>query len=409
MSNNIGDYNKCCGCGACFNICPKNAIIMEEDENGFLYPSINKQLCINCGLCKSVCNFNNYKKKETGEYPKVNVACSKEEDILKKSSSGGIFATIAKAIINDGGVVYGCALRKEDDYLKPVHIRIDNNDDLIKIQGSKYVQSYIGNMYAKVKEDLNAGKKVLFSGTPCQIAGLKSYLKNTNMDNLFLIDIICHGTPSMKMFQDYQDFLKKKYKGEIKEFIFRNKENGWNSKGIKGKVTIEQSRKKEKDVMINQHNSAYINLFIETAIQREECYSCPYASDKREGDITIGDYWGIDKIHPEVLKENGGKMELSKGISCLLINTEKGKRMVELCKKNMIMYESDFEKVSRKNGQLLHPCKSRLDREEILKIYRNENYEGLEKWLNKKLGVKKAIYYLWDKLPSNLKKKVKRH
>jgi len=408
MSNSIEAYKKCCGCCACLNVCPKNAIEMNEDENGFLYPRINKDLCIHCGLCKSVCEFNAYRNEIDNSNLKVKVACSKNDELLKKSSSGGIFATIAQRFIQDNGIVYGCALQKENGFLKPMHIRTDNEIDLTKIQGTKYVQSYIGEIYSNVKEDLRTGKKVLFSGTPCQIAGLKGYLKNTNTENLFLIDIICHGTPNIQMFEAYQKFLQGKYRGEIKELIFRNKENGWNTKGIKGRVIIKTSNGKEKKVNINQHNSAYIYLFIEGATQREECYSCPYASNKREGDITIGDYWGIDKVHPELLKENGGKLDLSKGISCLLVNNKKGEDLVNISQGDIILFESNFENVIKKNGQLVHPCKPRVNRDEIMQIYRSKGYEGLEKWLTKKLGIKKQIYFIWDRLPSTIKSISKR-
>lgn len=220
------DKSKCSGCEACKNICPQNAISMEIDEYGFIYPKINHDKCVKCGLCKRVCAYQ--KENTENEYIQVYAAMTHKEDILMKSASGGVFGTIAEEFLNDEGIVYGCSMEIENDVITPKHIRITDKNDLEKLQGSKYVKSKINDVYTNVEEDLKNNKKVLFSGTPCQVDALKSYLKlkNAKLDNLYTIDLICHGTPSTKMFQDYVKKYEKALNGKIINIKFRDKKIG---------------------------------------------------------------------------------------------------------------------------------------------------------------------------------------
>lgn len=223
------DKSKCCCCSACYNICPQNAIFIKEDEHGYKYPQIDTSKCVKCGLCKRICPYQrkieSYKNKEKQEMQKESYAAQIiNEEILNKSASGGIFAAIATEILNNDGIVYGCSLEKKENKLEPKHIRIDNIENLYKIQGSKYVQSDIKDSLKMVKRDLDEGKIVVFSGTPCQIDGLKAFLKS-DYEKLLTIDIICHGVPNARIFQDYIEFEGNKIEGNIIEFKFRDKES----------------------------------------------------------------------------------------------------------------------------------------------------------------------------------------
>lgn len=217
------DKKDCCGCGACMNVCPKNAIRMAEDEVGFVYPEIDQNLCIGCGACKKACGYQMQPMMQKSEA--VYAAASNDDNLLRKSASGGAFAVLAENVLKKGGVVYGAALPLESGKLEPKHLRIDTVERLPELQGSKYVQSAIGDTYAQAKKDLLDGKSVLFSGTPCQIAGLKQYLKK-DYENLLTVDIICHGVPSKRFFQSFMEDYGKKLGGTITEFYFRDKSKG---------------------------------------------------------------------------------------------------------------------------------------------------------------------------------------
>lgn len=392
----------CCGCGACMNICPKQAISMQPDEYGFIYPKIDENICISCGLCKKVCG---YQAEIT--VPKMSdtyVAVAKDSEILRNSASGGVFASLASEVINHGGVVFGCAMEVVNNKLTPKHIMIDNLKDLIKLQGSKYVQSYIGDTYALTKKELEQGRLVLFSGTPCQIDGLKHYLMK-DYDNLVTIDLICYGVPSAQMFQDYISELEKKLKGQVVDFKFRDKSKGWSSYEARLRL---RTHDKTIDKPLTLKNNFYNSLFLNSFISRENCYSCKYANPYRVGDLTIGDFWGIENEHPQYLKN----IDISKGVSCVIVNNTHGARILgDLCK-DIKLLPSEFDKAARANSQLNHPNNRNERREIVLDIYRNSGYVAVEKWYKKSQGVK---YYknvvkglLPDKLKSTLKRLLKR-
>ena len=374
------DKKNCCACGACMNICPKSAISMKADEYGFLYPQINTDLCIECGMCKKVCSYQN--KTESNSPLKVYAAVTKSTDI-SKSASGGIFAAIAQKIIEDGGIVFGASMEYKNGALTPVHIGVETKDELIKLMGSKYVQSSIANTYKELKSELNKKRKVLYSGTPCQIAGLKGYLQK-DYENLYTVDIVCHGVPSAQFFSDYINNLENKLKGKIIDFKFRDKNVGW---GHTAKVTYICNQK-EKYKWIPNGESSYFSSFLNTDIDRENCYSCKYANSHRPGDISLGDYWGIEKMHPEYLVQNGGFIKVQDGSSCIIANTQKGLTLIDLCKDRIAYKESEFEKAAKGNGQLNRPSKRGKDRGLIMDAYKNGGYEAVEKVFIKRNLVK---------------------
>lgn len=213
----------CCGCGACMNACPKDAIIMKSDKYGFIYPHINLQKCIECGLCVKSCRFIN---SETSAPQKVYAAANQNYNEIMNSASGGVFTAVAREFLKSGGVVFGATLSFDNGHANPHHIQIESVDDLWKLQGSKYVHSEIEFTYSHARIALQAGKKVLFSGTPCQIAGLKSYLKK-DYNGLYTIDLICHGVPSGQFFDDYIQHKTHHIGATIKSFNFRDKHLGW--------------------------------------------------------------------------------------------------------------------------------------------------------------------------------------
>lgn len=390
-------FNKnenCCGCGACENICPKTAITMKENEYGFIHPEINRELCIECGLCKMACNFQN--KSNYSQEHNAYAAVTKDEEILMKSTSGGIFTTLAKSFLEDGGYVAGAIY---DDNFNVVHVVSNQYEDLLKIQGSKYVQSSIGKTYKQVKELLLDNHKVLFSGTPCQVDGLYGYLMK-NYDNLYTIDIVCHGVPSNKMFQDYlKSELQENEK--IKNFSFRDKSQLW---GKFGKIEFSQEDKK-RHKNINSGNSSYYYLFNEHLSFRDSCYKCKYASHKRPSDITIGDYWGISNVEPDMVKNN--QLNEQKGVSLMITNSTKGDMFLSKYNNQISFFESNLENVSKYNHNLKEPSLMHESREGIFNIYLNKSYEHIINLINKKMKIESFKIMLKRLMPRDLKKYLK--
>ena len=393
------DKKDCCACGACLNICPKQAISMQEDEYGFLYPVIDENKCIKCGLCIKTCC---YQRSELKQFPINTYIAQTLNTDIKKSASGGVFASIAKQVIEADGVVVGTALEYDNGVLEPRYILVDNLLDLDKLLGSKYVQSSTNKIYTVVKEQLIKEKKVLFTGTPCQVDGLKSYL-GKEYDNLFCVDIICHGVPSKRLFQDYIKFLEKKYNNKIVDFKFRDKTNGW---GLTANACTANAGNK----LIPCYMSSYYDMFLKSYTYRINCYSCKYANNLRVGDITIGDYWGVETEHPEVLIVNGGDINEKQGVSCVIVNNEQGKVLLEKFGCGLLLKQSEYEKAARHNGQLNRPCK--LDenkRNGVLDVYSKFGYAGIENWHKKDLGVNGLIKNkIKSLLPSFLKQGIKK-
>ncbi|MGN0632886.1 MAG: Coenzyme F420 hydrogenase/dehydrogenase, beta subunit C-terminal domain [Oscillospiraceae bacterium] len=393
----------CCGCGACVNVCQKNAIVMVPDEFGFMYPTISEDLCVRCGMCKSVCAIQN--SEEICLPEAVYAAVSKNERQLLSCASGGIFSTLAEQVIGQGGVVYGCSMEREDGKLTPKHIRVDTIKALEKLKGSKYVQSDCGKCFQKVKDDLIADNTVLFSGTPCQVAALRRYLGKTDKRRLFTVDIICHGVPSARMFQDYIAYIEKKKRKKAAEFYFRDKSAGWK---LMGAAVLEDKKGNTKKIKIPVRLSSYYSLFLNSDIYRESCYECKYAGKGRVGDITIGDFWGIEREHPEYLCENGGVLDKNKGISCILVNTGQGSVLLEKFGQNIRKMDSSFEKVASRNKQLNSPSKCGENRDRMLELYSHKGYGAVERQFVRDLGIKKPLYEIWERLPESVKRILKR-
>ena len=307
-----GKKEECTGCTACMNICPKNAIEMKTDEEGFTYPFINKEKCIKCKLCENVCP--NVKSISTKSNVKSYAVKHLDLQERKTSSSGAAFIAISDYILNYGGIVYGAAF---DEKFRVVHKRAKNKEQRDEFKKSKYVQSDMGEIFKQVKQDLADDRLVLFSGTPCQVDGLKNYLHNENIEKLYTCDLICHGVPSPKIYSDYLKYITHNYKNKLLSFNFRNKKYGWNSHYESYKLKNKAERTDLK----------YRELFYTNLALRPSCYECNYSNLNRISDITIGDFWGIEKVDK--------KFKVSDGVSLCIVNSEKGKKLFENIKENI--------------------------------------------------------------------------
>lgn len=389
----------CCACSACVNVCPKSAISMVADDDGFIFPRIDENLCINCKRCKSVCAF------QSGEYNKslgeTYVAVSKNTDVMK-SASGGLFASFAYSVLQSGGVVYGCSMRYEDSVLEAKHIRITDIDEIELLKGSKYVQSNLNGSFSKVKNDLEQNYTVLFSGTPCQIAGLKSFL-GRDYPNLFTLDVVCHGVPNALMFQDYISFVENRINKKIIDFRFRDKSQGWK---LYGGMTCSDDTG-TKYVCFEPEESSYYQMFLNSYTYRESCYNCPYANDNRPGDITIGDYWCVELVHPELVNENGGPVDYRKGTSCMIINNKKGLVLLNKYGKGIDKWSSEYDKASKYNAQLRRPSEFKPQREIVFSLYK-KGYAELEAWYQKELRKTIRMRKIRAAIPSPIKKMARR-
>jgi len=386
----IDKYNKskCCGCSACSNICPNNAIIMQEDEEGFLYPKIDEEKCINCNLCSKVCPLLKESKSQLNEYPKAYAMYNKNDDELQKSSSGGIFSVIANYVLENNGVVFGASY---DENLNVNHLKIENKADLEKLRSSKYVQSNINSTYKQAQETLKDNRMVLFTGTPCQIAGLNSYLMK-KYNNLITCDLVCHGVPSQKLFQKYLNYLSKKFNSKVKSYNFRSKEKkGW---GLVSKVITEDG----KIHYIEPDFDPYYSNFLESNTYRESCYECHYTNYNRVSNITLADYWGINIIHPKFYSE--------KGRSLILVNDKMGEELIDNLSDKIEKIETDLEFASSKNKNLKESSHRNKVRDNIyINIDTTDDYTYIKKNLKINYNFKKILKAC---MPSKLKKFLKK-
>lgn len=385
----------CCGCTACASICPVQAIEMIPDENGFVYPHVNHTQCVHCGLCSKVCSYQN-QLPDCSE-KKVFAAVAYDTDI-SESASGGLFASFARTILAEGGIVYGSAMQYDNNQLYVRHIKVTEESDLYLLKGSKYVQSNMQNIFPDVQSELKKGTLVLFSGTPCQVSGLKGFLRK-DYPNLFTIDIICHGVPSEQLFQQYLSFEEDRYHSKIVDFRFRDKTQGWK---LHGTMTFENGEK----IYFEPEQSSYYQLFLNSCTYRENCYTCPYASDHRPGDITVGDYWCIDLVHPELLLSNDGPLDHEKGVSCMIINNSDGELLLSKYGSGIKYWNSSYKNASKYNRQLTAPSVLKEERTIVLKLAQ-KNYKNLEHWYQKRLIPIKINRFVRSMIPRSVKNMIK--
>ena len=338
----LNDKKDCMGCYACSNICPVNSISMINDTEGFWYPQVDYDKCIKCGQCRKVCPILN--KSSISNVLSAYACINKEESTRLESSSGGIFTLIAEQVIEDGGVVFGAGYN--DDFTIE-HSFIETKEDLSKFRGSKYVQSRIGNTYSQVKDFLKSDRSVLFTGTPCQIGGLKAYL-GQSYDNLICVDIICHGVPSPEVWMKYVSYREQVAGSSVLRISFRRKDEGWKRFSVTFlfKDGTEYRKTLDKDL--------YMKAFLKDICLRPSCYACKFKTIHRQSDITLADFWGIQNILPE--------MDDDKGTSLIFVNTSKGREVFDQIKNKMISKEVSLDQAIVFNPAAIRSAESNQNR-----------------------------------------------
>jgi NAD-dependent dihydropyrimidine dehydrogenase PreA subunit len=421
---NIKDNKDCCGCSACASVCPKHCITMSEDSEGFLYPCVDENACIDCHLCEKVCPIINYGNER--EPLAVYAAKNPDETIRMQSSSGGIFTLLAERVIDEGGVVFGATF---NDRWEVVHNYVETKEELAKFRGSKYVQSKIGDSYQMAKSFLKEGRKVLFSGTPCQIVGLKKYLCK-DYDNLLAVDFICHGVPSPGVFRTYlQEEIDKESarkgggkntvlhpciplitesngldcKGlEIKSIAFRDKRNGWKKYGFalglsKASAAGEKNTVSLSYALINKN--PFLKGFLCDLYLRPSCHACPAKQLKSGSDITLGDFWGIESLMPEI--------DDDKGISAITVNSDKG--IETLHSINVELLEVQYNELTTRNPALINSCPLTSKRTDFFKEDGYTFEEKVKRLAKKPFSMKTLAYRIVRKIiPNIVVEKIKR-
>ena len=362
------DKNNCCGCTACKNICPKNSITMVMDSEGFLYPQIDEKLCVNCGMCKKVCAFQN-------GYNKNNIIKAyglkhKNFETRFSSRSGGAFILISDYILEKGGTVYGAAFNED---FTVSHKRAENKSERDAFKGSKYVQSEQGDTYANIKADLKAGKYVMYSGTACQVAGLYGYLKSSNVDceRLYTVDLVCHGVPSNKIWKEFLLNVQKKNKGsKITNADFRDKTFGWNTHFES--VWVDDKKVSSK---------TFAALFYRNDILRPSCFECKYTNINRPADYTLADFWGVDKQLSD-FNDN-------KGVSLFLVSSQKGMELFEQVKDSADYREVQIENCTKANPNLRRQTEKPDDRDVFWQTYYQKGFDKTLSIYNRKIFISK--------------------
>lgn len=297
----------CCGCHACAQICPKHCITMQPDAEGFLYPNIDESACIDCGSCEKVCPIIHSTREPSNRKPMAYAAMNLDENIRLASSSGGVFTLLAEQTIDKGGIVFGAAMSEDQHSVH--HIAVETKTGLTALRGSKYLQSAIGDTYLQARKALWHGRKVLFSGTPCQIEGLRTFLQK-DYPNLFCVDLICHGVPSPLVWDTYLTEQEKSAGAPARRTFFRHKKYGWKTFA----VLLEFANNTAYERVASA--DTFMQAFLRNACLRPSCYACHFKKMNRVSDITLADYWGIQNQYPE--------MNDNKGISLVLVHSEKG-------------------------------------------------------------------------------------
>lgn len=358
---NIENKENCTSCFACYNICPVKAIEMVENSEGFKYPKVNRDKCIKCGLCDRICPVINNKNKEgNSEKPKVIAAYTKDNFIRLDSTSGGAFSEIAKKVYKRNGYVCGAIYNKEWGV---EHLISNDIKDLENLRSSKYLQSDINDIFSQIKKLLENGKEILICGSPCQIAGLTNFLQK-DYPNLYTLDFICRGMNSPKIFKGYVKYLEDKYKSKAKRIKFKHKIHGWHN--FSTKIDFENG----KSYIGGRYEDSYMRGYLKfNAFMRPSCYKCKFKGLPRRADITLADFWGIERINP--------KMDQNKGTSMIYINSEKGQRIFDEIKENIIYEEIPSEEAFKENISMKESVEMTKERKGVFENIDKLSYKEL--------------------------------
>ena len=383
---NISD-KKCTGCGLCKNVCPYDAINMIENKEGFLFPKIDKSKCQSCGLCYNICDEVVLKKRGENKPLEVKACQTKNEKWLIESTAGGFFPTLAQWVIEQGGVVFGTAY---DEHMRAVICKADNVDDILKFNGSKYVQSDLSKAYLDVKNELLKKRIVLFSGTPCQNVAINAFCNGINTDRLITLDIVCYGVPSSGLFRSYLDTVEFTERKKVVNFRFRDKHKyGWSHTTV---ITLEDDNGTKSKIIEEDHSKIpYYKMFGSRDCFRKSCYCCSYNTIERVTDFTTGNFWGIDKMTSD--------FDTFNGVSMVLINSMKAQKIFGEIENCFIVKNMSIQDAIRANDALIHTCKYPRKRD---KIYKDWHKNGFLEMYKKRYTEK-----LSSKIIFNLKKYIK--
>ena len=360
----------CCGCEACVQICPICAIVFNEDECGFGYPVVNEETCVNCGLCENVCPIQNQQESKSDK--SVYAAINPDNETRLLSSSGGVFSMIAENVIENGGVVFGAAFNSRWEV---EHRYVENKSDLYLLRGSKYVQSRIGDAYKHSKRFLEQGRKVLFSGTPCQIAGLKNFLRK-EYDNLILLDVVCHAVPSPLVWRRYLEEKIYSREGRSITYVsFREKSTGWSRYSIVIKGKEEGGNGVRCFINETVDKNIYMQIFLNDLSVRPSCVACPAKSSNSCSDLTLADYWGIGKINPN--------WDDSQGTSMVVVNTYKGAQLIKQLHLDNYGVRTSFDDAVKCNPSLIKPIKENKDSKLFWKRFQVSGLKDISSILRK--------------------------
>lgn len=362
----IDRKENCCGCLNCINSCPQKCIALEKDEEGYVYPKINIDKCINCGICENKCPLLKTKSISQKTTPIVYGLYNKNQKIRKKSTSGGFFYQLAKYVIEHQGIVFGV---KYDKNMNVIHDYTEKEQGIFDFMGSKYVQSNVGDIFIKIKDFLKENRLVLFSGTPCQTAALKIFL-NQEYDNLICCDFVCEGVPSNYYFDVYKHHYENEYKSKIVKFEFRNKKNGW----LNFSNYIEFENGKKKYVFRNEFSLS--QLLYSGISTRPSCMECKYKELKSGSDFKMADFWKVSQS--ENTKYN------YYGVSHIVINSEKAKRIFEKVSNNFEVFDSSYEEILKLNNSIKECESSENEKTELLYQIKDKTDEEVFAIINNK-------------------------
>lgn len=383
---NIQNKQDCCGCTACASVCAQDAITMTVDEMGFKYPKVDTNRCTNCGLCEKVCAFHDdYDKSNNFEEPFAYAVRHRNMEEIKSSRSGAMFIALSDYVFRQNGVVYGVGYAK---HFRAIHKRITNREDCKELKGSKYVQSDLEGIFRCIKVDLQQGLYVLFVGTPCQTAGLRSFIGKRNSEKLLVCDIVCHGVPSPLLWEKYLNYIEQKKGYTIEQVNFRDKAKGWTAHY-------------ESFVFANGQKiitNTFTDLFYKHLMFRPSCAVCKYTNIKRPSDITLADFWGWEKVDSSFNKDN-------MGCSLVLVNTEKGKRVFEEVLSEIHIIPTPIDKCLQPNLQ--HPSLFSPKYAAFWKDYQQKGFTFiLYKYGNK--GTRAKLSRLKQKIKQIIKKVIRK-
>ena len=387
----LANQTVCTGCSACVNICPQKCLMMSPDSKGFLFPElIASDQCINCDCCQRVCPV----LQQEQYFPDNCIRCyagyTKDNSMRKNSSSGGIFSELATAILKHGGVVYGAAY--EDDNYVVQHICVEEERELSHLRGAKYAQSNLKSSFFDIKERLRTGQEVLFVGTPCQVAGLKAFLGG-KYENLFTIDFVCHGVPSPLIWERYVQYrAEKDNNGTMPINInLRSKKTGWSRYQYSNEYQYENG----KMYSARSDEDLFMRLFVGDYINRESCTNCHFKGYERISDITLGDFWGIWDVAPE--------MDDNKGTSLILVHSQSAKEILEQLSDRIILKEVTLQQASKQNPSMLVSSPAHSKREVVIQKCLDGEFDELQKYFEKnqtslKTSFTNTLLRVWNKM-----------